>query len=161
MNAAQPVEEGNPQGVSGVVDVAGHYVVVAIDFHESRIYLLDGGGVSRPEKVVPSDPRGYHRHLHTKAGTLQGWYDPDDVEVWRSLAEQLRGATAVLLLGHGNGKANASHQFIAYVEKHDRELAPTLLGDLRVDVDDLTDAQIVRLGQQFFDMAPKRNNPQI
>jgi len=36
MNAAQPVEEGNPQGVSGVVDVAGHYVVVAIDFHESR-----------------------------------------------------------------------------------------------------------------------------
>jgi len=26
-----------------------------------------------------------------------------------------------------------------------------------VDVDDLTDAQIVRLGQQFFDMAPPRN----
>jgi hypothetical protein len=37
-------------------------------------------------------------------------------------------------------------------------LAPALLGDLRVDVDDLTDAQIVRLGQQFFDMAPPRSN---
>jgi len=161
MNAPQPVEPGNPERVTDLIDVAGHYVVVAIDFHESRIYQLDGGGVSRPEKIVPLDPRGYHAHLHTKSGTVRGWYDPDDVEVWRSLAQQLRGATAVLLLGHGNGKANASHQFIAYVEKNERELAPALLGDLRVDVDDLTDAQIVRLGQQFFDMAPVRNNPQI
>jgi hypothetical protein len=64
-------------------------------------------------------------------------------------------------LGHGKGKANASHQFVDYVEQHDRELAPALLGDVRVDVDDLTDAQIVRIGQQFFDMAPERNNPQI
>ena len=157
MNAAQPVEPGNPERVSDVLDVSGHYVVVAIDYHESRIYLLDGGGVTRPEKIVPLDPRGFHAHLHTKAGSLEGWYNPDDVEVWRSLAEQLHGAAAVLLLGHGNGKANASHQFIAYVEKHDRQLAPALLGDLRVDVDDLTDAQIVRLGQQFFDMAPPRS----
>jgi len=115
MNAPQPVEPGNPERVTDVIDVAGRYVVVAIDFHESRIFQLDGGGVSRPEKIVPLDPRGYHAHLHTKAGTVRGWYDPDDVEVWRSLAEQLRGAAAVLLLGHGNGKANASHQFIAYV----------------------------------------------
>jgi hypothetical protein len=155
---SQPVEPQNPSGVSDLIDVTGHYVVVAIDFHESRIYLLDGGGDTRPEKVLPSDPRGYHRHLHTKAGTMRGWYDPDDVEVWRSLAQQLRGASAVLLLGHGQGKANASHQFIAYVEQHDRELAPVLLGDLRVDVDDLTDAQIVRIGQQFFDMAPPRSH---
>jgi hypothetical protein len=155
---SHPVEQPNPSGVSDLIDVTGHYVVVAIDFHESRIYLLDGGGNTRPEKVLPSDPRGYHRHLHTKAGTMRGWYDPDDVEVWRSLAQQLRGASAVLLLGHGQGKANASHQFIAYVEQHDRELAPVLLGDLRVDVDDLTDAQIVRIGQQFFDMAPPRSH---
>jgi hypothetical protein len=155
---SHPVEQPNPSAVSDLIDVTGHYVVVAIDFHESRIYLLDGGGNTRPEKVLPSDPRGYHRHLHTKAGTMRGWYDPDDVEVWRSLAQQLRGASAVLLLGHGQGKANASHQFIAYVEQHDRELAPVLLGDLRVDVDDLTDAQIVRIGQQFFDMAPPRSH---
>ncbi len=158
MNQPQPVEPGNPERVADLIDVVGHYMVVAIDFHESRIYLLDGGGVTRPEKIVPLDPRGYHAHLHTKAGTVRGWYDPDDVEVWRSLASQLQGAAAVLLLGHGNGKANASHQFIAYVEKHDRELAPAILGDLRVDVDDLTDAQIVRLGQEFFDMAPPRSD---
>jgi len=155
---SQPVEPRNPADVTDLIDVAGHYVVVAIDYQESRIYLLDGGGRARPEKIVPLDPRGYHKHLHTKAGTLRGWYDPDDVEMWRSLAAQLRDAAAVLLLGHGNGKANASHQFIAYVEQHDRELAPAILGELRVDVDDLTDAQIVRIGQQYFDMAPPRSN---
>jgi hypothetical protein len=155
---SQPVEPRNPADVTDLIDVAGHYVVVAIDYQESRIYLLDGGGRARPEKIVPLDPRGYHKHLHTKAGTLRGWYDPDDVEMWRSLAAQLRDAAAVLLLGHGNGKANASHQFIAYVEQHDRELAPAILGELRVDVDDLTDAQIVHIGQQYFDMAPPRSD---
>jgi hypothetical protein len=155
---SQPVEPRNPADVTDLIDVAGHYVVVAIDYQESRIYLLDGGGRARPEKIVPLDPRGYHKHLHTKAGTLRGWYDPDDVEMWRSLAAQLRGAAAVLLLGHGNGKANASHQFITYVEQHDRELAPAILGELRVDVDDLTDPQIVRIGQQYFDMAPPRSD---
>lgn len=154
---SEPVETPSPHGVSNVLDVTGHHVIVAIDYAESRIYILDGGGQSRPERVIPSDPRGYHRHLHSKAGTLSGYYDPDDVEVWRSLAQQVRGATAIVVLGHGNGKANASHQFIAYVEKHDRALAPRILGEFRVDVDDLTDAQIVRIGQGFFDMSPTRD----
>jgi hypothetical protein len=152
---SEPVEVPNPHGVSDLVDVVDHFVVVAIDYAESRIYVLDGS--PRPERVVPSDPRGYHRQLHSKAGTLSGYYDPDDVEVWRSLAQQLRGAQAILVLGHGSGKANASHQFITYVEKHDREIARRILGDVRVDVDDLTDAQVLRLGQQFFDMAPPRS----
>jgi hypothetical protein len=152
---SEPVEVPNPHGVSDLVDVVDHFVAVAIDYAESRIYVLDGS--PRPERVVPSDPRGYHRHLHSKAGTLSGYYDPDDVEVWRSLAQQLRGAQAILVLGHGSGKANASHQFITYVEKHDREIARRILGDVRVDVDDLTDAQVLRLGQQFFDMAPPRS----
>lgn len=155
---SQPVEPREPHGVHNVVDVAGHFVVVAIDYAESRIYVLDGDAHSRPERVLPSDPRGYHRHLHSKAGTLSGYYDPDDVEVWRSLAQQLRGAAAIVVLGHGSGKANASHQFIAFVEKHDRALAGVILGEFRVDVDDLTDAQIVRIGQQFFDMAPPRGS---
>lgn len=154
---SQPVEMPDPHGVTNVIDVKGRFVVVAIDYAESRIFVLDGDAQTRPERILPSDPRGYHRHLHTKAGTLQGWYDPDDVEVWRSLAHQVQGADAILVLGHGSGKANASHQFIAYVEKHDRDLARTILGDVRVDVDDLTDAQVLRLGQQFFDMAPPRS----
>jgi len=154
---SQPVEMPAPHGVTNVIDVKGRFVVVAIDYAESRIFVLDGDAHTRPERILPSDPRGYHRHLHTKAGTLQGWYDPDDVEVWRSLAQQLQGAGAILVLGHGSGKANASHQFIAYVEKHDRALAGVVLGEFRVDVDDLTDAQIVRLAQRVFDMAPARD----
>ena len=154
---SQPVEVPAPHGVTNVIDVKGRFVVVAIDYAESRIFVLDGDAHTRPERILPSDPRGYHRHLHTKAGTLQGWYDPDDVEVWRSLAQQLQGAGAILVLGHGSGKANASHQFIAYVEKHDRALAGAVLGEFRVDVDDLTGAQIVRLAQRVFDMAPTRD----
>jgi len=62
---------------------------------------------------VGLDPRGYHAHLHAKAGNFRGWYGADDVEDWRSLAGQLRGAVAVLLLGHDSGKTTAAHQLIA------------------------------------------------
>ncbi len=73
MSETQPVEEGNPSGVSNPLDVSGHYVVVAVDYHEARIYPLDGAGVTRPEKIVPSDPKGRHHNLHTKAGSVRGW----------------------------------------------------------------------------------------
>lgn len=152
---SEPVVMPGPHGVANGIGVAGRSIVIAIHYAESRIYVLEGS--PRPKRVIPSDPRGYHRQLHSKAGTLSGFYDSDDVEVWRSLAQQVRGADAIFILGHGSGKANASHQFIAHVEQHDRDTARVILGDVRVDVDDLTDAHVLRLGQQFFDTAPPRS----
>lgn len=132
-------------------------VVAAIDFHETRIFQIapDANGV--PERVVPQDPHGYYRHMHHKAGSVTGAYLPDSDVYWRDLAKHLHGAQAIILLGHGSGKANASHHFVTYVEKHESDLAAKIIADIRCDIDDLTDHQVVRIAQHAVGLDPARD----
>jgi hypothetical protein len=62
------------------------------------------------------------------------------------------------LLGHGTGKANAAHHLIAWMTRHDSATAGKVLAVLRADIDDLTDEQVLRLGQQAYGIAPPRDH---
>ena len=154
---SEPVEQKRLDGVHAPVDVHGKWAVAAIDFHETRIYPVTLDASGRPERVIPHDPRGYYAHLHHMAGNPTGAYLTDSDEYWRTLAEQLRPASAILLLGHGTGKANASHHFITYAEKHESDVAAKILGDVRCDIGDLTDVQVLRIAQGYLDMLPARD----
>ena len=66
-------------------------------------------------------------------------------------------AAAILLLGHGAGKANASHHWVAYVEKHRKDVAAKVVADVRVDIDHLDDTQVLRLAQYYFAGPPLRD----
>jgi hypothetical protein len=61
-----------------------------------------------------------------------------------------------LLLGHGKGKANASHQWAAYAEKHAKDVAAKVVADVRADIDTLTNEDVLRLGQRYFGWDPRR-----
>lgn len=132
-------------------------VVAAIDFHQTRVWELDADPSGRPTRIIAEDPKGYFRHLHAKAGNPDGTYRDDNDEYWKALAEHLGHADAILLLGHGNGKANASHHFVAYAEKHYSDVAAKLVAEVRCDIDDLTDAQVLRLAQIYFGTEPDRD----
>lgn len=140
------------------IDLRGQMAIAAIDYHQTRVFALVTDPAGRPERVVAEDPRGLTRKLHTKANNVEGDYRTPGDEYWKSIAIVLERASAVILLGHGKGKANASHMFLDYVEKHYSDLTARILGDFRVDIDDLTDPQVLRIGQSFFDIAPTRNN---
>jgi predicted component of type VI protein secretion system len=62
-----------------------------------------------------------------------------------------------LLLGHGKGRANASHRWVTYVEQHHKEVAAKVVADVRVDIDHLDDAQVLRLAQYYFAEPPLRD----
>ncbi len=53
-------------------------------------------------------------------------------------------------VGHGRGKANASHQWVAHVDKHRPDVAAKVVADVRVDIDHLDDRQVLRLAQYYF-----------
>ena len=111
-------------------------LVAAIDFHETRIWAID------------ADPQG--RREHRVADNQDGTYGDDN-------DEYLGKADGILLLGHGNGKANASHHFVAYAEKHFSGVAAKLISEVRCDIDDSTDRQVLRLAQQYFGTEPDRD----
>jgi hypothetical protein len=130
--------------------VRGKNVVAVIAFRESSIYPTDATAGQRPERIVATDPLGRFHKVHHEAGNPSGTYEDDSPEYWRELTEALAPAGAILLLGHGKGKANASHKWVAYVEKHDKEVAAKVVADVRVDIDHLDDEQVLRLAQHYF-----------
>ena len=136
--------------------IRGKNVVAAIDFHRTRLYPTDASPGHRPERVVDVDPEGHSREIAHKAGNPDGTYEAGNTDYWREITEALAPAGAILLLGHGNGKANASHQWVAYAEKHATDVAAKVIADVRADIDDLTNEQVLRLGQQYFGWDPTR-----
>jgi hypothetical protein len=132
-------------------------VVAVIAFHATSIYPTDASHGQRPEHVFASDPLGRFHKVHHQAGNPKGTYEADSPEYWREITEALSSAGAILLLGHGKGHANATHHWVAYVEKHRQDVAAKVIADVRVDIDHLDDEQVLRLAQYYFDGPPVRD----
>jgi hypothetical protein len=148
--------ESARRNISDDQAINGQNVVAAIDFHRTRLYRVDASPGERAEQVADVDPEGHSREISHKAGNPDGTYEAGNPDYWREITEALAPAGSILLLGHGNGKANASHQWVAYAEKHAPEVAAKVLADVRADIDDLTPKDVLRWGQRFFGEDPTR-----
>lgn len=137
-------------------ELHGKNVIAAIDFHRTRIYATDAAPGERPERVVDVDPEGHSREISHRAGNPDGAYEAGNPDYWREITEALAPAGAILLLGHGNGKANASHQWVAYADKFATGVAAKIVADVRADIDSLTSEDVLRLGQRYFGWDPAR-----
>ena len=146
------------QDITDAIDLSDRIAIAAVDFHSTRIYAVDSPDHSAPEHVVAEDPRKRFHNVYHHHGNVDGTYLDDSDAYWSTLTEALVPAAGVILLGHGTGKANASHHLAAYIEKHRRDLAQRILADVRADIDDLTDEQFLRLGQQIAGIDPKRDH---
>ncbi len=134
-------------------------VVAVIDFRLSTIYPTDASPGDRPERIVATDPRGRFHEVHHHAGNPAGTYENDSPEYWREITDALAPAGAILLLGHGKGKANASHRWVAFAEAHRKDVAAKVVADVRVDIDHLDEAQVLRLAHYYFAGPPSRDFP--
>lgn len=145
-------------GVHNNLDLRGKPVIAAVDFHQTRVYPIDAAAHSADEAVAALDPKGFYHNVYHRAGNPNGTYEADSPEYWRTLSDHLAAASEILLLGHGKGKANASHHLVSWMEKHASAVAAKIVADVRVDIDDITDEQLLRLGQQYFGTAPVRDH---
>ncbi len=125
-------------------------VVAVIDFHETTIYPTDASRGELPEHIFAADPQGHLHKVHHLSGNPKGTYEADNSAYWREVTDALAPAAAILLLGHGGGKANASHHWVVYVEKHRPDVAAKVTADVRIDIDHLDDTQVLRIAQHYF-----------
>lgn len=130
--------------------IRGANVVATIDFHRTLIYPLGEPGEGSAERIKDVDSQGHAQEIAHRAGNPKGTYEAGNPDYWREISEALAPARAILLLGHGNGKANASHQWVAYAEQHHKDVAAKVIADVRADIDDLTGHQIVELAHHYF-----------
>lgn len=153
---AQHAGESTDRNISDVQPFQGKNVVAAIDFHRARIYPTTATSDQHPEQVLDVDPQGHSREIAHRAGNPDGTYEAGNPDYWREITDALEPAAAILLLGHGNGKANASHQWVAYAEKHAKHVAAKIIADVRADIDDLSDDDVLLLAQHYFGIDPIR-----
>jgi hypothetical protein len=143
--------------VEDIDPIRNKNVVAVIDFRDATIFPTDASPGQRPENVIATDPQGRFHKIHHRAGNPRGTYEDDNSEYWREVTDALAPAGAILLLGHGGGKANASHQWVAYVERHRKDVAAKVVADVRVDIDHLDGTQVLRLAQYYFGAPPLRD----
>jgi hypothetical protein len=149
---AQHAGQSTDRNTSDVQPLGGKRVVAAIDFHRARIYPISARTGENPERVLEVDPEGHSREIAHKAGNPNGTYEAGNPDYWREITDALASADAILLLGHGSGKANATHQWVAYVEEHAKPVAAKIVAEVRADIDDLSDADVLRLAQHYFEV---------
>jgi hypothetical protein len=143
--------------LADVEQFRGKAVIAAIDFHHTLIYATDATPGQRAAQLVAADPRGYFRKVSHRAGNPDGIYEDDSTEYWQAISDALAPAAAILLLGHGQGRANASHHWVAYVEEHRRDIAAKIVAEVRADIEALTSEQVLLLAQQYLGSARLRN----
>jgi hypothetical protein len=130
--------------------IHGKNVIAVIAFRESDIYATDARPGEQPTRVVAPDPRGRFHKVHHRAGNPSGTYEDDSPEYWEEITQALTPAGAILVFGHGRGRANASHHWVSYAEKHHPEVAAKLAADVRIDIDHVDERQLLRLAQIYF-----------
>ena len=127
---------------------AAHLLVV-LDHHEARIYRTEVQG-SVPMSIVPYDPHGYGKHLHSAHEWTDGKRPPERKSYYEAVAKTLRGAEQVLLLGSGTGRSSAMDQLLADLKDHHPDVAEKIIGTVIVDAHHTTEGQLLAKARDFY-----------
>jgi len=138
-------------GDAAKTTAAGRTVVV-IDHHTARIYQDGGGsGPEREETEKPYDPHGFHRHLiHRKEADYAGQRVPEEDSFYEEIAEDLKPAREIVLIGHGTGKSSALDFLLEYLKTHHPAILPEVIASEVTDLSALTEPEIEAIARRHF-----------
>jgi hypothetical protein len=129
-------------------EAASHFLVV-IDHQEARIYRTELHGAV-PERIVPYDPHGYRKHLHSFHEWTDGKRQPERKSFYEAIAKTLQGAEQILLFGSGTGRSNAMEQLLADLRELHPDLARKVIGSVVVDAHHTSENQLLALARDFY-----------
>jgi hypothetical protein len=122
--------------------------IVVIDHHAARIFQSDVHG-SPSEQIRPHQTDASISHTHSFDGFSRGQEKPAANSFFGPIADALKEAGQILVLGSGSGTANEMDQFIAWLKTHHPELTQRIAGSLIIDEHHLTDDQLLAKARDF------------
>jgi len=125
------------------------HLLVVITHHETKIFETDFKQ-SDPELLQPYDPNDYLHHLHHKQGGFQGQYAPEDPSYYENIIKDLTNGEAILIFGNATGHSSAMEHLVNYLQQHHSEIATRVIGTVKVDVEALTDPQLIAEARSFY-----------
>lgn len=132
-------------------DISNKLVVITITRDEARIWAtgLDKG--SRPEKIFAPAEKGSFHHLRQTLHQSGHSDDPADWGYFDLIANEVKDASEILLIGHGEGKANAVLRFVQFVERNNPVVAKKIVGAIDTNLFSMTENQILASAREWFD----------
>jgi len=127
-------------------------IVVVIDHHMARIYQDLGGSRPKHEDAMkPYDPHGFHRHLiHRKETHYEGQRVPEENSFYEQIAEDLKPANEIVLIGHGTGKSSALDFLVKYLKTHHSTIFPQVIATEVADLSALTEPEIEAIAKRHL-----------
>lgn len=135
--------------MNGLNEWAHKSLVAVIERDETRIWLTNAKVGTKPHRIKLPEDRG--RHHHMRQATHHRGHDTDQYApmYYESIAQTIQDADEVLIVGHGNGKANSAHEFIRFLESTHPAIADKIVGVQDVNMQALTEPQLLRLVQEW------------
>lgn len=125
------------------------HLLVVIDHHEARVYRTEVHGAI-PMRLVPYDPHGYGKHLHSAHEWTDGKRQPERKSFYESIAKTLLGADQILLFGSGTGRSSAMEMLLADLKAHHQDVAKKIIGSVVVDAHHTTENQLLAKARDFY-----------
>ena len=128
---------------------AGTHLLVVIDHREARIYQTELHG-SVPERIVPYDPDGLHRHLRYGADDPSGQRQPELKSFYEAIAQTLSGAEKILIFGSSTGASSAMEHLLVDLKKNHPDLAQKVIGTVIVNEQHMTEDQLLAQARTVY-----------
>jgi hypothetical protein len=125
------------------------HLLVVIDHQEAKVYRTEVHGAV-PLSIVPYDPHGYRKHLHSAHEWTDGKRQPERNSFYEAIAKTLGGAEQVLLFGSGTGRSSAMEMLLADLKAHHADVAVKIIGSVVVDAHHTTEGQLLAKAREFY-----------
>ena len=98
--------------------------------------------------LEPLDPHGFERHLeHRKEADYKGQRAPEEDEFYERVAQRLKNAPSILLLGDATGKSSAMEYLVTYLKHRHKEIADRVVAAKDVDLSAISLGEIERIAR--------------
>jgi hypothetical protein len=135
-------------------DISEKFVVLTMTQHESRVWAT---GITRgtiPGKIYA--PPGLNPHHFRSDPSHHGRGDGPGVPAYfEEIVSAVSGASEILIIGHGHGKASSMLHFIQYLERKHANLAKKVVDAIDTNLDAMTEPQILAMARDWFEAHPR------
>jgi hypothetical protein len=125
------------------------HLLVVIDHREARIFETELRG-SVPQRVVPYDPHGSHRHLHNVEHDSNGQRKPEPKAFYDAVVRTLNDAETILIFGSSTGSSSAMDFLVARIKQDYPELAKRIVGTAVVNEQHLSEGQLLAKAREIY-----------
>lgn len=126
------------------------FAVVAMTRDEAKIWKNGIGPTDLPIYVRPPIEVD---HRHKRTGQYQHGHDTAHrfPEYFEDVVDELRGYDAILIMGHGKGKASYGELLLNFLEKKHPDLLGCVVDLVQLDVTALSESEVSKSARSWFE----------